>query len=145
MSKPRGNLGFSDCLGDLANFTLIQKVFPRHADVSNAAEAAGFVSRKPKAAEPPKTQRRHRAGRNVPFNIKARPEIIEAFYNVADANGWALGGVGTCCRAARRANMRHLRFPSLRRVPRVQLMRRFLCALPWPQMPRSRTVMRPLA
>lgn len=31
------------------------------------------------------------AGRNAQFNIKAKPETIEAFYKVADANGWGLG------------------------------------------------------
>ncbi|MFI0396956.1 hypothetical protein [Paracoccus jiaweipingae] len=28
---------------------------------------------------------------NAQFNIKAKPETIEAFYKVADANGWGLG------------------------------------------------------
>lgn len=35
--------------------------------------------------------RRRRTGRNAQFNIKARPETIEAFCAVADAKGWGLG------------------------------------------------------
>lgn len=35
--------------------------------------------------------RRRRTGRNVQFNIKARPETIAAFTAIADANGWGFG------------------------------------------------------
>jgi hypothetical protein len=35
--------------------------------------------------------RRRRTGRNAQFNLKARPETIEAFCAVADLNGWGLG------------------------------------------------------
>lgn len=43
------------------------------------------------AAKPAAQQRRRRTGRNAQFNIKARPETIEAFCAVADAQGWGLG------------------------------------------------------
>lgn len=35
--------------------------------------------------------RRHRTGRNIQFNIKARGDVIERFYALADRNGWVLG------------------------------------------------------
>jgi hypothetical protein len=38
-------------------------------------------------------QRRHRTGRNVQFNIRARQETIDAFLAIADQQGWVLGEV----------------------------------------------------
>ena len=100
MSKPRADLGFGDALGDLSSFTPKPKAAPKadsaqavHA--AKAAEAAGFHSREPKPAPPAATAakppRRRRTGRNAQFNIKARPDTIEAFCKVADENGWGLG------------------------------------------------------
>lgn len=94
MSKQRANLGFGDALNDLRDFAPTQKAAPKDTTTGQAAEAAeasGFVSREPKTPAPPKPQRRRRTGRNAQFNIKAKPETIEAFYKVADANGWGLG------------------------------------------------------
>lgn len=91
MSKQRANLGFGDALSDLSDFAPAPKVALKETTTGQAARAAGFVSREPKAPEPPKLQRRRRTGRNAQFNIKAKPETIEAFYKVADANGWGLG------------------------------------------------------
>ena len=36
-------------------------------------------------------QRRHRTGRNVQLNIKARAEAVEAFYAITDREKWVLG------------------------------------------------------
>lgn len=92
MSKSRADLGFGDALGDLSSFTPKPKTAPRADTARAAAEATGFQSREPKpAAAAPKQPRRRRTGRNAQFNIKARPETIEAFYKVADENGWGLG------------------------------------------------------
>jgi hypothetical protein len=58
------------------------------------AEAANFPSREPRAplAKPlHREQRRHRTGRNVQLNIKARAEAVEAFYAIADREKWVLG------------------------------------------------------
>jgi len=64
---------------------------PQREQVQQAASASGFQSREA-APEPPSRQiRRRRTGRNAQFNIKARPETIEAFCRIADANGWGLG------------------------------------------------------
>ena len=87
--------------------------------MARAANAAGFVSResKPTAEIPPvvprtitdaalampggvvastdflepSQQRRRRTGRNAQINIKARPETIAAFCQLADRMGWGLG------------------------------------------------------
>lgn len=91
MSKQRANLGFSDALSDLSDFAPTPKAAPQDTTTGEAAKAAGFVSREPKSPAQPKPQRRRRTGRNAQFNIKAKPETIEAFYSVADANGWGLG------------------------------------------------------
>lgn len=91
MSKQRANLGFGDALSDLSEFVPTPKAAPKDTTTGQAAKASGFVSREPKASAQPKPQRRRRTGRNAQFNIKARPETIEAFYKVADANGWGLG------------------------------------------------------
>ena len=92
---------------------------PELADTRKLAEAVGFRSREPKAdvrkaargegrgAAGPKASkpaprpeptpearvplRRRRTGRNVQFNIKARPETIAAFTAIADANDWGFG------------------------------------------------------
>jgi hypothetical protein len=67
------------------------------------SEAAQFRSRDPKPAAMPmpvameaaaparREPRRHRTGRNVQLNIKARATAIETFYALADAQGWVLG------------------------------------------------------
>lgn len=61
------------------------------------SEAARFPSREAKPAPPPpppkREQRRHRTGRNVQFNIRARQETIDAFLTIADREGWVLGEV----------------------------------------------------
>lgn len=91
---------------------------PSKAVTAKAAEASGFKSREAKAAPevpaapeirtpdaptagqgartaPAPTeglqQRRRRTGRNAQFNLKARPETIEAYCALADRMGWGLG------------------------------------------------------
>ena len=95
MTKQRADLGFGSALDDLGSFDPKAQPpsTPRPAkeDVVEAARAAGFRSREPKALEPPKAQRRRRTGRNVQFNIKATAETIAAFCDIADRNGWGLG------------------------------------------------------
>ena len=91
---------------------------PTKAATAKVAEAAGFKSREPKpeAPTPQKAaistpeavvagqgaqqpgqlseaiqQRRRRTGRNAQFNLKARPETIDAYCALADRMGWGLG------------------------------------------------------
>jgi hypothetical protein len=64
--------------------------------VKAISETANFVSREPIRTPPqPATikrePRRHRTGRNIQLNIKARAETIDRFYAIADRNGWVLG------------------------------------------------------
>ena len=110
MTKERADLGFGDALDDFnpAEFAPKPKPVkrannaPKRAAATKAAEAAGFKSREAKPS--PKrenyvkadgvgqgTQRRRRTGRNAQFNLKAKPETIEAYCAIADANGWGLG------------------------------------------------------
>lgn len=102
MGRDRANLGFSDEPDDLdlSEFKPRKAPVPRppSGEISLAAEASGFRSREPKAAEDPVggagtpvPQRRRRTGRNAQFNLKARPETIAAYCALADRMGWGLG------------------------------------------------------
>ena len=115
MSKERADLGFADALEDFdpadwkpaaphpaprATLDVELDTTPdavsdpyvlprlRQAATAKAAAVAGFHSREPRAE---KRQRRRRTGRNVQFNLKAKPETIDAFCAVADHQGWGLG------------------------------------------------------
>ncbi len=74
--------------------------------VKAVAEEAGFRSRGPippevsaqfpalaAPSEARREQRRHRTGRNQQLNLKVRAQDAEAFYAIADAEGWVLGEV----------------------------------------------------
>jgi hypothetical protein len=86
----------------------IAKPTARPDEVKAISETANFVSREPAAPslkgaptarasreaqkEPvPREPRRHRTGRNIQLNIKARAETIDRFYAIADLHGWVLG------------------------------------------------------
>lgn len=102
MGRDRADLGFGDALDDLdlSDFKPRPAPAPRpqSGETSQAAKAAGFRSREPKAAENPDggaggatAQRRRRTGRNVQFNLKVRQETVEAYCALADRMGWGLG------------------------------------------------------
>lgn len=95
MTTERADLGFGAALNDLAEFDLESKESRKpkvhKGKTQKAAEAAGFRSRESKAPKPAHQLRRRRPGRNVQFNLKAKPETIEAFCKVADVNSWGLG------------------------------------------------------
>lgn len=77
------------------------------------AEASNFPSREPKprrvvaepaapAQDPPpaaspaaapvrRQPRRHRTGRTMQLNARTTPQTVEAFYAIADAQGWLVG------------------------------------------------------
>jgi hypothetical protein len=83
---------------DVSGFT--PKTVPRDAasqeQIRAVSEAAHFQSREPKSlptsASPGRREpRRYRTGRNTQLNIKARTEAIDAFYTIADKQGWVLG------------------------------------------------------
>ena len=99
MSKERADLGFGDELDGFDPGEWTPKASraandrPKAETTKKAAQAAGFKSREPSVAveEPARKQRRRRTGRNAQFNIKAKPETIEAFCEIADAQGWGIG------------------------------------------------------
>lgn len=107
MSKQRVNLGFADPLGDFnpsdwkPTKPKSPSIRPKPEDSKRAAEAAGFKSRESKASPVANEksseqggrslQRRRRTGRNAQFNLKAKPETIDAYCALADAQGWGLG------------------------------------------------------
>lgn len=94
MVKERSNLGFSDVLEDInPDEWKIKKLHSNEkqkALVTQAALASGFQSRESKKS-PANIQRRRRTGRNMQFNLKASPETIKTFCNIADQQGWGLG------------------------------------------------------
>lgn len=100
MSKERADLGFASNLEDFnpsewaPKPTQTADARPPKAETRKAAAAAGFKSREPRS-EPVRAgegvPRRRRTGRNAQFNLKARPETIEAFCAIADRQGWGLG------------------------------------------------------
>jgi hypothetical protein len=108
MSK-RPSLGFDDDAEDLPatktplalDLSQFQPKLARRPDkesVERAAEQAQFRSREPKplVTAPPSSSsarsiRRRRTGRSAQLNLKVRPDTIEQFYAIADANGWGLG------------------------------------------------------
>lgn len=101
MTETRADLGFADALEDFNVSDWMPRTpavteKPAKVATEKAAAAAGFRSREPQPeavkvpvrTEPP---RRRRTGRNAQFNLKARPETIEEFCAIADAQGWGLG------------------------------------------------------
>jgi hypothetical protein len=100
MGKERADLGFADELDDFnpADWAPQAKAasdLPARAETRKVAEASGFKSREAQEVQGRAGQgeplRRRRTGRNAQFNLKARPETIEAFCAVADRQGWGLG------------------------------------------------------
>jgi hypothetical protein len=59
--------------------------------VRQVSEAASFKSREPEQKRPQRESRIYRTGRNGQFNIKADPQVIDAFYAITNAQGWVLG------------------------------------------------------
>ena len=62
-----------------------------HAPPSVPVLAGPPVKPPPAAVEGRQAQRRHRTGRNQQLNLKVRAQDAEAFYAIADAEGWVLG------------------------------------------------------
>ncbi|MBV1800607.1 hypothetical protein [Siccirubricoccus sp. G192] len=85
--------------GDLDLGEFKPKPPARPEQVRGVAEQVGFHSREPKAApavpipvvSERREPRRYRTGRNVQLNLKVRQEAVDAFYKLADEQGWVLG------------------------------------------------------
>lgn len=97
----RADLGFGDALSDFdlgewqPKATKTRPNKPKAEETAKIAAVSGFKSREPKMVEVPKTTepapRRRRTGRNAQFNLKAKPETIDAYCAIADRHGWGLG------------------------------------------------------
>jgi hypothetical protein len=60
--------------------------------VRQVSEGSEFRSREPEERPIPKRRaRRHVTGRNIHLGIKVTRETYEAFYQIADEQGWVLG------------------------------------------------------
>ena len=97
MSDPQRSDPFAGNL-DLSDFKPAAPKKPKiePAAIREVSEANNFPSRaapsKPKAAKAAAgAQRRRRTGRNVQFNIKTTPDVIERFTALADKHGWVFG------------------------------------------------------
>jgi hypothetical protein len=105
MTKIRASIFDTDDL-DVASFkpkVAPDPAAPPLAQVREIAEAANFPSRE--ATRPPRMEtatavppvplkrapRRHRTGRTAQFNARTTPETVEAFYAIADKQGWLIG------------------------------------------------------
>lgn len=94
MSGGRAPLFGQDTDLDLSGFKPKAPAKPER--VRDVAEQVGFRSREaaptPAEGEAPRREpRRYRTGRNVQLNLKVRREAVDAFYRLADEQGWVLG------------------------------------------------------
>lgn len=94
MSSERAPLFGHDNDLDLSGFK--PKAPAKPEQVRDVAEHAGFRSREAAAPSAPaetlrREPRRYRTGRNVQLNLKVRREAVDAFYKIADEQGWVLG------------------------------------------------------
>jgi hypothetical protein len=93
MSGKRASIFDADSELDVSGFAPKDAVTStaRPEQVKSVSEAANFQSREPPRetrAEPLKREpRRYRTGRNIQLNIKARADVIEGFYAIADRKG----------------------------------------------------------
>ena len=97
MSGKRAGIFDTEAELDVSGFTpeITGNPKARPEQVRAVSEAANFQSREPPrpmiASSPKREPRRYRTGRNIQLNIKARADIIETFYGIADRKGWVLG------------------------------------------------------
>ena len=65
---------------------------PRRTEAAPATPAKEPVAAAVLQAVLPRRQpRRHRTGRTMQFNARTTPETVEAFYAIADSQGWLVG------------------------------------------------------
>lgn len=74
-----------------AHKTLPAIATPAAEAVRTVSESSNFRSREPVPVPVKAPQRRYRTGRNLQLNLKVAAETYEAFYRIADSQGWVLG------------------------------------------------------
>lgn len=57
--------------------------------IQHLAHDAGFASRDPRREDPAPTRIGRITGRNAQINLKAKPEVIEAFSEIAERYDWS--------------------------------------------------------
>lgn len=96
----RGSIFDSDDELDVSGFAPKAAPPPKAPleEVRAIAEASNFRSREAKPAapaiapEPAKRQpRRHKTGRTAQLNTRTTPATVEAYYAIADRQGWLMG------------------------------------------------------
>jgi hypothetical protein len=85
-AKPAARPDQVKAISETANFVSREPVAP-----SPKAERTPRAPREPQKEPTAREPRRHRTGRNIQLNIKARAETIDRFYAIADLHGWVLG------------------------------------------------------
>ena len=100
MSRARGSIFEDGEELDVSGFA------PKSAQAADAmppervravAEASRFPSREARVGPPTeplparRAPRRHRTGRTQQFNARTTPETVDAFYAIADRQGWLVG------------------------------------------------------
>jgi len=88
LAKPAAEADQVKAVSETANF--VSREPARPAPPAQPA-AAARASREPQKEPIEREPRRHRTGRNIQLNIKARAETIDRFYALSDRHGWVLG------------------------------------------------------
>lgn len=97
MSAKRAGVFDSEDNLDVSGFApkSVDSTAVRPEQIRAVSESAQFQSREPQRHPPidstKREPRRHRTGRNMQLNIKARTEAINSFYAITDQQGWVLG------------------------------------------------------
>lgn len=103
MTKPRMSIFGDETEFDVSAFTPkprapeagAAKAPGAPAEVRALAEAMNFKSREapanPEAAPQRRKPRRHRTGRTAQLNVRTTPRTVDAFYAIADQEGWLVG------------------------------------------------------
>jgi hypothetical protein len=87
-AKPAAQPEQVKAISETASFVSREPIrTPRQTAAPGPVARASQAQREPMTREP----RRHRTGRNIQLNIKARAETIERFYAISDRKGWVLG------------------------------------------------------
>ena len=64
---------------------------PRRDKAQAAAAATPPAAPEPAAVLPRRQPRRHRTGRTMQFNARTTPATVDAYYAIADQQGWLVG------------------------------------------------------
>lgn len=82
-----------DEIGDLSRFEVKKRApgndAPQRQQLREIADSAGFQSRDPRAQDTAAGRGGRVTGRNAQINLKARPDVIEAFSAIADRHDWS--------------------------------------------------------